>query len=129
MGSGFRVLATFMALCIGFALVMGTVGFASYVVVEALDLAPFHSRHNEVFIGTFVCLLLLFALISAIGMRAFGKARISTKHGNAADQPNEGDTRMLQDLYRGFSRLEERVEALETILLDRADHVGASRKL
>lgn len=29
------------------------------------------------------------------------------------------ETRMIQEIYQGMSRMEERVEALETILLDR----------
>jgi len=29
------------------------------------------------------------------------------------------ETRMIQEMYRGLSRMEERVEALETIILDR----------
>jgi phage shock protein B len=29
------------------------------------------------------------------------------------------ETRLMQELYQGLSRMEERVEALETILLDR----------
>ena len=29
------------------------------------------------------------------------------------------EARMIQEIYRGLSRLEERVESLETILLDR----------
>jgi phage shock protein B len=28
------------------------------------------------------------------------------------------ETRMIQEIYQGFSRMEERVEALETIILD-----------
>ncbi len=29
------------------------------------------------------------------------------------------ETRMIQEIYQGLSRMEERVEALETIILDR----------
>jgi len=29
------------------------------------------------------------------------------------------EARMIQEMYQGFSRMEERVEALETIILDR----------
>ena len=29
------------------------------------------------------------------------------------------EARMIQEIYRGLSRMEERVEALETIILDR----------
>ena len=35
---------------------------------------------------------------------------------SAGDQAEE--TKMIQEIYKGLSRMEERVEALETILLD-----------
>lgn len=38
------------------------------------------------------------------------------------------ESRMMQELYRGLSRLEERVESLETILLDRASRSGAGHR-
>lgn len=34
------------------------------------------------------------------------------------------ETRLMQELYQGLSRMEERVEALETILLDRKRREG-----
>ena len=34
------------------------------------------------------------------------------------------ETKLIQELYQGFSRLEERVEALETILLERRKKAG-----
>lgn len=33
---------------------------------------------------------------------------------------NESETRLMQDLHQGFARLEERVEALETILIEQS---------
>lgn len=38
------------------------------------------------------------------------------------------ESRIMQELYRGLSRLEERVESLETILLDRASRSAPGRK-
>ena len=36
-----------------------------------------------------------------------------------ADQKNQAEeARMIQEIYQGFSRMEERVEALEAILMD-----------
>lgn len=32
------------------------------------------------------------------------------------------ETKMIQEIYKGLSRMEERVEALETILLDHEKH-------
>lgn len=34
------------------------------------------------------------------------------------------ESRLIQDLYRGFSRIEKRIEALETILLERRNERG-----
>ena len=42
---------------------------------------------------------------------------------SAADQAEEA--KMIQEIYKGLSRMEERVEALETILLD---HEKRNRK-
>jgi phage shock protein B len=36
------------------------------------------------------------------------------------------EARMIQEIYQGLSRMEERVEALETIILDR---IGKDREL
>ena len=34
-------------------------------------------------------------------------------------QAQTEETKMIQDIYKGLSKMEERVEALETILMDR----------
>ena len=34
-------------------------------------------------------------------------------------QDQDDDSKIIQEIYQGLSRMEERVEALETILLDR----------
>ena len=34
-------------------------------------------------------------------------------------KPDTDETRLMQEIHQGLSRMEERVEALETILLDR----------
>jgi phage shock protein B len=46
--------------------------------------------------------------------------RIIKGGGTRRDQAQEVDeAKMIQEIYQGLSRMEERVEALETILLDR----------
>lgn len=46
--------------------------------------------------------------------------RIIKGGGTRRDQAQEVDeARMIQEIYQGLSRMEERVEVLETILLDR----------
>ena len=39
--------------------------------------------------------------------------------GGGARRDQAEDSRMIQEIYQGLSRMEARVEALETILLDR----------
>jgi phage shock protein B len=39
-------------------------------------------------------------------------------------QLQEEETKLIQELYQGLSKMEERVEALETILLDRQRKEG-----
>ena len=45
---------------------------------------------------------------------------------SAGDQAEEA--KMIQEIYTGLSRMEERVEALETILLDREKPKGAKER-
>jgi phage shock protein B len=51
------------------------------------------------------------AIVVAAGVRWFRGA------GDRASQAD--DARTIQEIYQGLSRLEKRIEALETILLDR----------
>jgi phage shock protein B len=51
------------------------------------------------------------ALVIALAIKMF-RGRGNRNH-------RAEDSRMIQETYRGLSRLEERIEALETILLDR----------
>ena len=39
--------------------------------------------------------------------------------GKASHKDQADDSKIIQEIYQGLSRMEERVEALETILLDR----------
>ena len=74
---------------------------------------------NSVFIVAIVFggLVLALAIIGStilMGIRIL-KGGVSRK--GQAYQADE--TRMIQELYQGFSKMEERVDALETLLLDR----------
>jgi phage shock protein B len=61
--------------------------------------------------GSIVALLIIGALILvAIRILKGGSA-----HG---DGVNSDEARVIQEIYQGLSRMEERIEALETILLD-----------
>ena len=59
--------------------------------------------------------------IATIGLVIIGIIRVSKSGGLAGKdkQAQAEETRMIQDIYRGLSKMEERVEALETILIER----------
>lgn len=48
--------------------------------------------------------------------------------GGAARKDQAEDSKIVQEIYQGLSRMEERVEALETILLDREKRGGQHEK-
>jgi len=48
-------------------------------------------------------------------------AAIKTRHGGISRQSRKNEAeeaKMMQEIFRGLSRMEKRVEALETILMD-----------
>jgi phage shock protein B len=71
--------------------------------------------------GTLAVLLIFGSIFAAIVGGIFLKA-LKVWKGISPEQNQERqaeETKLIQELYRGFAKLEERVEALETILLDR----------
>ncbi|UCG12069.1 MAG: phage-shock protein [Deltaproteobacteria bacterium] len=72
----------------------------------------------------FIVALVFFAPIIAlavIGATVLIAARIIKGEGPRRDKPQQTEeARTIQEVHQGLSRMEERVEALETILLDRA---------
>lgn len=61
----------------------------------------------------FICFAVLgFALLAAALVRLLGGG------GNRSRQTDE-EARLLQELHQGLGRMEERVETLETLLLER----------
>ena len=61
--------------------------------------------------------VLALALIGSTTLMAIKiiKSGISRKGQNVQTE----ETKMIQEIYQGFSRMEERVEALETLILER----------
>ena len=57
-------------------------------------------------------------------LTAIYKMRLTAAHGGEVSKGSKGmsaeDVQTIQELYKGFEKLNERVEALETILLDQA---------
>ncbi len=58
-------------------------------------------------------------VLALLGLVAVTIVRIiKGPRGKAADKALQEETRMMQDLHQGLTRMEERIEALETILLE-----------
>jgi phage shock protein B len=74
---------------------------------------------NSVFIVAIVFggLVLALAIVGSTVLIGIRMVKGGFSHKRQAYQADE--TRMIQELYQGLSRMEERVDALETILLDR----------
>jgi phage shock protein B len=74
---------------------------------------------NSVFIVAIVFggLVIALAIIGSTILMGIRIAKGGVSRKGRADQSDE--TRMIQEIYQGLSKMEERVEALETILLDR----------
>ena len=74
--------------------------------------------------------------ITAVGLLVFAIAclfvlklvKILRGDGCATSGSNEDDARLVQETHQGMERLERRVEALETILLDSARSGGETRR-
>jgi phage shock protein B len=71
--------------------------------------------------GTLAILLIFgmpfVAIVGGLGIKAL-KILKGTAPGQSQRLSTE-ETKLMQELYQGLARMEERVEALETLLLDR----------
>jgi phage shock protein B len=45
-----------------------------------------------------------------------------------SQQPDIDETKLIQELYQGLSRMEERIEVLETLVLDQDRQTGPTRQ-
>lgn len=65
-------------------------------------------------------LALLIPIIALVGFFALGALRIWKGEGGSQRRSNNAEeARLIQDIYHGLLKMEERVEALETLLLER----------
>lgn len=65
---------------------------------------------------TFVALMVPIALVIAAGYAIVAKV---LKTGGDVDRASGQESQMIQEIYHGLQRMEQRVETLETILLER----------
>ncbi len=75
--------------------------------------------HGAIFIA--ICFGGAILTISTLGLIIIGIIR-AAKTGGISKKEREAhsdETKMIQDIFNGLSKMEERVEALETILIER----------
>jgi len=75
--------------------------------------------HGALIVG--ICIGGGILLLATVGLVIIGIIRAAKTGGisKKEKQAQTEETKMIQDIYKGLSKMEERVEALETILMDR----------
>jgi phage shock protein B len=75
--------------------------------------------HGIMFVGFFIGGAIL--LIATLGLILIGIIRAAKTGGISKKdkQTHADETKMIQDIFNGLSKMEERIEALETILIER----------
>ena len=68
-----------------------------------------------------ICIGGVILFIATLGLIFIGIIRVAKTGGlsKKEKQFHAEETKMIQDIYHGLSKMEERVEALETILIER----------
>jgi len=64
----------------------------------------------EIILGSLILGVIFICLVLFLGARLIS--------GGSGGEEREAETRMIQEIYQGLNRMEQRVETLETILLD-----------
>lgn len=62
--------------------------------------------------------------IGIVVLLVLGIAKFFRGETPAQAESDADETRMIQEMYQGFSRLEERVETLETLLMEQEEDGG-----
>jgi phage shock protein B len=72
------------------------------------------------FVEMIVMMVLAIPLVAIIGGTLVALVKVVTGSGSREDSRDAADeARMIQEIHEGLMRMEERVEALETLMLDR----------
>ena len=108
-----RTLFRFLEFCLGLLTGFGMLWLIALGAVHFLGLRPYSS---EIFaLMFFVSLGLGLLVYAGIRLRLLKPAGLGV-----ATATIEDETRIIQEIHQGLSRMDERVEALETILIERS---------
>ena len=73
--------------------------------------------------GLFILLLVAFPLAAIMGCLFLAALKILKGNGDGrGGEADQEETRLIQELHRGLRRMEERVDALETLLTEKSTH-------
>ena len=71
-------------------------------------------------IGIIICGIILFVVTVGLVIIGIIRAAKSGEISRKDKEAREEEARMIQEIYHGLSKMEKRVEALETILIERS---------
>jgi phage shock protein B len=112
----FRLFFVLLATCIGFVMVVGTIIGLGFGILEIFEIRPYNTAaYITIFGGLVLCFLAFMRVVS----RVVTDVTKGFEH-KGERTANADETRVMQDLHQGMVRMTQRVESLETILLDRA---------
>lgn len=106
----------FVVLAVGAAGVAG-MGSGADRLIDGVELmSPIRVVHALIDLGTFGLILVVLGIGLIVAMKSLWSRQSRLQRD--PEQPNEA--LMIQEIHAGLSRMEDRIEALETILFDRA---------
>lgn len=115
-----RVLAVLGALALGFVAIIG---------LSALVVAFLVGKALSVSFVAVVGSLVLVGVLCTLGFFVALGARMSAANGGVRGGLSEEETRIVQEIHSGLSRLERRVETLEEILVEPGGAGPAEREV
>jgi cytochrome c biogenesis protein CcdA len=111
-----KTLFNFLALCLGFLMVVGTIGLVSVGTAMFLGVRPNDEELIIVVLAITVGFLLFARIARGFMERLTPQVPVAEPHDTMA----KDETRVMQEIYKGLKRMDERVESLETILIERS---------
>lgn len=118
MRAALHIFGMTVGVCLAFMLLIGTVGLTGFVVYTVCNEAMGMHLNEDNLIAIMAILVVVFLLFAKAIGRSLPNIRDKVRV-PVEKEENAEDSRIIQELYRGFSRMEDRVETLETILLER----------
>lgn len=111
----FRLFFIMLTACAGFLMMTGTVVGVGLGIIELFNI-PYRDDGPRMMIFAVVALFFFWFLRFIV--RIFGgvtKGLVSQSNTEATQK----EARIMQDLHQGMTKMEQRVESLETLLIDR----------